>query len=478
MRRRPLHTDLDLAPVWRDLDLPRAFPPAVDAAASAYVDAFADERRDATDVELVTVDPPGAMDLDQAVHIADLGSDGWVVHYAIADLAAFVPPGGPVDVEARLRGETLYLPDGRVPLHPPVLSEGAASLLPGEVRPAVLWRIVVAASGEATDVRVERATVRSRSRHSYASVQEALDGAGAAGAAGAPVPAAVAALPALGETRIALARRRGAIELGLPSQEVVQRPDGTWTIEHRAPLPVETWNAQVSLLTGMAAAGLMLDAGIGLLRTLPAPPPEVVERLRRAAPALGVAWPVDVGPGEVLAGLDACDPRQAAFLDLAAELLRGAGYTPFAGGAPPPGDTGHAGVGAPYAHVTAPIRRLGDRFATEVCLAVAAGREVPGWAAEALPLLPDLLAASGRRARAVERAAVDHVEAWLLADRVGEVFDGAVVEHDPERDRSTVVLDDPAVRARCDGRPPLGARLPVRLTTADLPTRTVRFTPA
>jgi exoribonuclease R len=469
VRRRPPHTDLDLEPVWRDLELPRTFPPEVEAAAAAAADSVpSSERRDATDVALVTVDPAGAMDLDQALHIGERPGGGWIVHYAIADLAAFITAGDPVDLEARHRGETLYLPDGRVPLHPPVLSEGAASLLPGEVRPAVLWRIEVAAEGAIGAVHLERATVRSRSRHTYVEMQAALDAG--------PAPDGARLLPALGAARLARARREGAIELGLPSQEVVRRDDGSWTLEHRAPLATEAWNAQVSLLTGMAAAGLMLDAGVGLLRTLPAPDDHTVRKLRRAAPALGVPWPEGTPPGEVLAGLDASRARHAAFLDLAAELLRGAGYTAFDGTAP--AEPGHAGVGAPYAHVTAPIRRLGDRFTTEVCLAVAAGRPVPGWATDALPLLPDLLAASGRRAKAVERAAVDHVEAWLLADRVGEVFDAAVVEHDPERDRSTVVVDDPAVRARCDGHPPLGERVAVRLVQADLPTRTVRFAPA
>lgn len=468
MRRRPLHTDLDLTPVWRDLDLPTAFPPAVEAAAARAVDAHAAERVDATDVALVTVDPPGAMDLDQALHVAVRDGGGWRVRYAIADLAALVPAGGPVDVEARQRGETLYLPDGRVPLHPPALSEGAASLLPDQPRPAVLWTIDLDADGTQVGVDVVRARVRSRARWSYADLQVAL--------AGGDAPDAVAELPALGRARIALARRRGAIELGLPSQEVVRRDDGTWTIEHRAPLAVETWNAQVSLLTGMAAAELMLGAGVGLLRTLPPPDPRTVARLRRVAPSLDVEWPDGADPGAVLATCDARRPHHAAFLDLAAELLRGAGYTPFAGAAPE--QPGHAGVGAPYAHVTAPIRRLGDRFATEVCLAVAAGGPVPGWVTEALPQLPDVLATSGRRARAAERAAVDHVEAWLLADRVGEAFPAAVVEHDEERDRSTVVLDDPAVRAPCTGRPPLGSRVEVRLTAADVPTRTVRFAPA
>ena len=42
-----------------------------------------------------------------------------------------------------------------------------------------------------------------------------------------------------------------------------------WHVVFRAPLPVEDWNAQISLLTGMAAAGMMLEAGVGILRTLP-----------------------------------------------------------------------------------------------------------------------------------------------------------------------------------------------------------------
>ncbi len=361
----------------------------------------------------------------------------------------------------------MYLPDGRVPLHPTPLSEDAASLLPDRVRPAVLWRIDVDGSGERTDVVVERALVRSRSRLDYATLQSDLD----AGRA----PDAARLLPDLGEARIARARARGAIELGLPSQEVVVR-DGTTTIEMRAPLPVETWNAQVSLLTGMTAAEIMLDAGIGLLRTLPDPDPGVVRRLRRAAPALGVHWPEGARPGDVLAGCDARRPRDAAFLDLAGALLRGAGYTAFDGD--PPAEPGHAGVGSTYAHVTAPIRRLCDRVATEVCLAVTAGRAVPDWARAALLELPEAMAQSGRRAKAADRAAIDRVEAWLLAPRVGEVFDVAVVEHDEERDRSTVALDEPAVRARCDGRPPLGERIEARLVDADPTAGIVRFAPA
>ena len=96
------------------------------------------------------------MDLDQAMHIVRDG-DGYVVYYAIADLAAFISPGDPVDEEAHRRGQTLYGADSKVPLHPPLISEGAASLLPDQVCPALLWTIKVDETGEGTDVTVERA---------------------------------------------------------------------------------------------------------------------------------------------------------------------------------------------------------------------------------------------------------------------------------------------------------------------------------
>jgi exoribonuclease R len=119
-------------------EVPSDFPPEVEAAAEK---AAAEPRLpdlDRTDLELITIDPAGSRDLDQALHIARGPSGEFVVSYAIADVAAFVRPGDPIDLEAHRRGTTLYAPDRRAPLHPAVLSEGAASLLPNEVRPALL----------------------------------------------------------------------------------------------------------------------------------------------------------------------------------------------------------------------------------------------------------------------------------------------------------------------------------------------------
>src|SRR5690242_4865074 len=99
------------------------------------------EREDARALELVTIDPEGSRDLDQAYLGERRTGGGFRIHYAIADVAWFVAPGGAVDREANERGVTLYQPDRRTALHPEVLSQGAASLLADQDRPALLWSI-------------------------------------------------------------------------------------------------------------------------------------------------------------------------------------------------------------------------------------------------------------------------------------------------------------------------------------------------
>jgi exoribonuclease R len=466
-RRLTVQAPLRFDSVRAELEVPAEFPADVLAEAEAAAADPALPAEDATGIPFVTVDPPGSRDLDQALHLAARPGGGFRVSYAIADVAAFVRPGGAIDAEARKRTQTLYSPDLRTPLHPPVLGEGAASLLPDQVRPAVLWRIDLSADGEVAAVDVRRARVRSRAQLDYPALQAAVD------AGTAPEP--VALLPRVGELRLALARTRHATELDVPEQEVVAAPGGGWTVEFRRQLPVERWNAQISLLTGACAATIMLDGGLGLLRTLPPPRPQDVAALRRLAPALGVDWPAGAEPGDVISALDGATPGQAAFLEHAAVLLRGAAYTPFDG--TPPADPLHHAVGSAYAHVTAPIRRLVDRFGSEVCVALAAGADLPDWARSALPELPALMTGGGRLAGALERAVVDATESWLLAGQEGRDFPAVVL--DAGKDKGTVVLAEPAVRATCAGADlPVGERITARLEVADQEKRVVRFTRA
>ncbi|MEU2162511.1 RNB domain-containing ribonuclease [Streptomyces sp. NPDC019208] len=428
--------------------------------------------RDETGVPFFTVDPPASADLDQAMHLERRPGGGYRVRYAIADMAAFVPPGGALDAEAHRRTQTLYFPDEKVPLHPPVLSEGAASLLPGGTAPALLWTLDLDADGRTVATDVRRALVRSRAKLDYAGVQRQID----AGAAEEPV----ALLKEIGLLRERLEVERGGISLNLPEQEIVTQ-DHSYALEFRAPYPVERWNAQISLLTGMAAAGLMVTAGTGILRTLPTAPGGAVARLRRTARALRIPWPHHVPYARVVRSLDPSNRRHAAFLQECTTLLRGAGYSAFSGGHLPDPSV-HAAVADVYTHCTAPLRRLVDRYTGELCLAAVEGREPPEWVRESLDVVPKEMAEGTRRANNVERQSVDTVEAALLTGRIGDVFDGFVVDvREREPDVGTVQLDEPAVVAPVDGdgsELPLGEALRVRLTLADPGAAKVRFAPA
>ncbi|WP_404960364.1 RNB domain-containing ribonuclease [Streptomyces sp. 147326] len=455
-----------------ELGVPSEFPAAVLAEAEHAAAHPRLPDLDSTDIPLFTIDPPSSVDLDQAMHLAKRSSGGYRVHYAIADVAAFVTPGGPLDAEAHRRVTTLYFPDGRVPLHPAVFSEDAASLLPDRTRPALLWRFDLDSDGRVETVDVRRALVRSRAKLDYDRVQKAID----TGAAEEPL----ALLADIGRLREALEQERGGISLNVPEQEVVEH-DGTYSLAYRAPLPADGWNAQISLMTGMAAAELMLATGTGILRTLPNAPDGAVGKLRRAAKALRIDWPHHVPYAELVRSLDPHRPAHAAFLQECTALLRGAGYTVFTGG-DRPDPAIHAAVAVPYTHCTAPLRRLVDRYTGELCVAAVAGAEPPPWAVAALDTLPREMAEGTRLANTVERESVDLVEAAVLKDRVGETFEATVIDVDDREPLvGTVHLEDPAVvgRVKSTTRPlPLGDRIRVRLAEADPGSAKILFAPA
>jgi exoribonuclease R len=429
-----------------------------DAATSATPPPTTDHR----DIPFLTIDPAGSMDLDQALHVTGRRG-GFRVHYAIADVPGFVRPGGAVDREARARGQTLYAADGRVPLHPPVLSEDRVSLLPDVDRSAYVWSFDLDEHGVIERTTLERAHVRSRERLSYDEAQARID-------AGRGDPLEL--LREIGLARIEQERLRGGASLNSPEEEIV-RSDGGYALKRRHLLPVEAWNAQLSLMTGMAAAAIMIDARVGILRTMPKPSPERIEAFRTQTRALGRAWPASVTYGEYLRGLDRDDPAALAVLQAAGGLFRGAGYVAIDGELP--ADPEQSALAAPYAHVTAPLRRLVDRWGLVVCEALVAGREVPTWARETLHALPALMGASSQRANRLDSASVALVEAAVLSDRVGDRFTVTVLELRGEN--AVIQLVEPAVTATCPAKPDTraGMMLDVVLEQADIRAGEVRF---
>lgn len=442
------------------MHLPEGFAPDVRAQVESLEEPD-NGRLDAREVEFVTIDPPGSKDLDQAFHAEREGS-GFVVRYAIADVAAFVAPGSPMDVESHRRGQTLYCPDERVRLYPKELSDDRGSLLSGQTRPSVLWTFHLDNSAVPKKVEVQRAVIESRRQMTYEGAQAEID-AGADGSLG--------LLKEIGELREQLEVERGGISLNVPEQEVHKVGD-TYELAFRVPLAVEDWNAQISLMTGMAAAKIMLAGGVGLLRTMPPPDQEALDILRRSSTALGVTWPEAASYADFARTLDAAVPAQAALIAQATRLFRGVGYVAFDGKLP--SQIEHHAIAAPYAHVTAPLRRMADRYATEIVLSIVERERPPVWCLDALPKLPDEMKEADRRDSELDRRIIDQVESVILADKVGKTFDAVVVE--VGKRGGTIQLMHPAVLAPCEGPDlPLGQPIRVRLVEVDPDESRIRF---
>jgi len=234
---------------------------------------------------------------------------------------------------------------------------------------------------------------------------------------------------------------------------------------------------------------MMLDGKVGILRTMPAPDDRSLLHFKRQTSALGKPWDGQVSYGEYLRTLDASDPKQLAILHSAGMLFRGAGYTPFDGEVP--AEVIQAAIGAPYAHTTAPLRRLIDRFVLVICEALSNDHDIPQWAREALPSLPEIMASSDQLAGRLERAALDTVEAALVANHIGQEFDAVVISGSKPSNGSSskngngssngngpfgvIQIADPAVTARCDGEMESGTTVRVRLLKADIASREIRF---
>lgn len=451
-----------LAALRAELKLTSEFSDDVMRQAKEAVAGYEMPSPDLTCLPFVTIDPPGSTDLDQAVFI-ERHEDGYRVYYAIADVPAFVEPGTVLDVETRRRGQTIYAPDTRIPLHPEAIGEDAASLLPHQIRGAYVWQFLLDGDGWLQHTKLERARIQSTAQLTYEEVQQDLD------AGTAPEPLIL--LKEVGQRRIELERDRGGASLALPEQDV-EHDGRRYRIDARPPLPVEEWNAQISLLTGMAAASLMLDGNVGILRTMPPPHADAVSEYRRRTIALGHPWPEEMPHGEYLRSLDTADPEQLALMFAAATLFRGAGYTPFDGAHPR--ETNQSAVAAPYAHTTAPLRRLVDRFVLPICEAIANGRQIPQWARQALPTLPGLMATSDQLASRVERESLNAVEAAVLNSFIDQEFDGVVISARPESG-GTIQLKDPPVTAHCEGELQTGSTIRARLVKADIARREVLF---
>ena len=439
--------------------------------------------------DFVTIDPATSKDLDQAVFVQKI-SDGYQVKYAIADVAAFVDPLGAVAEESWKRGVTTYGPLASTGLHPADLAEYAGSLLPGVFRPAVVWEIELDSAGKVLASAVTRGLIKSIAKLSYQQVQDAIDSP-ESNPNLLPFSSIFETIKTVGLLREQREAKRGGASLNVPEQNIEVTDSEHFKLSFRQVLPIESWNSQFSLLAGFAAARMMVAAQVGMLRTLPPADERDIEKLRRTAFALGIEWRSEVSYPELLASLDPSNSKHVSFQNQATSLFRGAGYQLLHLTEEPAQK--HSALANYYAHVTAPLRRLADRYVTEVCLVISQlEREdaevsqkrvlemLPEWVISGLAELPQVMMASTRAANSYTKAAVELVEAALVRQFLGKLVSATIIEVNEKKPyRGELILSELAVRARVKESSnqalPLATEILAVATEADLATRKVQF---
>ena len=443
-----------LADIRTQFQIPSTFPEGAIAQAEAAAARPVSDHADWTDREFVTLDPQPSTDLDQAFAIERSGADV-ILYYAIADVGWFVRADDPLDVEAWARGVTIYLPDGKASLYPKEMSEGAASLLPNVERPAVVFTVRIDSEGKSSLDGAVRAVIRSRAKLAYETVTSA------------ELPEDFAEL----SQRIALAEdARGAARVDAPEQELTVDAAGHFTLAFRPQLEAEVRNAALSLAANLAIADVLLANRTGLFRVMAEPDERANWRLRHSAKALGLTWPKNQTLEQFERSLVELDPTAAAFRNAVRRAGPKAAYAPYQPGVVP----WHSAMGATYAHATAPLRRLADRYVIEAALLIASGQPVPAALDAIFQKLPAVMARAEEKAGQVDRAALDLAEAVMLEGREGTRFTAVVTDIDERGAR--IQLCDPAVVARVDGKGAVaGDRIDVELKSVDVTRRQVSF---
>ena len=170
---------VDVEMMIRKHQLPRVFPDNVleEARAVAHLDPEEVERReDFRDLPIVTIDGETAKDFDDAVLVTEREDGGWQLQVHIADVAEYVHEGTDLDLEARLRGNSVYFPDRAIPMLPQELSTDICSLRPGEDRLVLSCLMELDPSGRIESYEIVEGVIRSAARMTYTNVHAILEG--------------------------------------------------------------------------------------------------------------------------------------------------------------------------------------------------------------------------------------------------------------------------------------------------------------
>lgn len=421
--------EIDIA--IRAYDLPHTWPETVLAETAGLGETVRARDRagrvDLRSLPLVTIDGEDARDFDDAVY-CERTARGWRLLVAIADVAHYVAPGSALDIEAHLRGTSVYFPDRAIPMLPEALSNGLCSLNPELDRLCLVCEIDVEPRGSVRSYRFRKALMRSAARFTYREVntiaverQRALRNRYRA------------LTPHLDEL-YALYRQlrhrrdaRGAIDFESTETKIVF--DAARKIERIVPTvrtDAHRLIEECMIAANVAAAEFLEERGLPCLYRIHEPPArEKLDDVRTFLGELGLSLGggAQPEPRDYAALLAETAGRPDAHLiqTLMLRSLRLAVYNPV--------NAGHFGLAhGAYTHFTSPIRRYPDLLVHRAIHHLLAKKPASEfrYGAEQLGSLGDHCSLTERRADEATRDAVAWLKCEFMQDKIGEVYSGII----------------------------------------------------
>lgn len=410
------------------------------------------DRLDLTEDYITTIDPPDAKDYDDAISVKRT-ENGWELGIHIADVAHFIAPGSALDVEARERGNSVYLPRHVIPMLPEILSNGICSLQPQVPRFAKSIFIHYDLSGRVTRTGAAQTIINSAKRMTYLEAQALIEGneeeakkhARTAPEYTPKLKNTVKLMDELARTIRERRRAAGMIHLDLPDAELIYDDNGhVVDAEPEDDAFTHTIIEMFMVEANEAVARLFERMNVPVMRRVhPAPTPAGMEEAQKVAKVAGYTIPKNPTREQLQSILDATRGKASGRAVHMAVLrtLSKAEYSP----AP----IGHFALASDaYSHFTSPIRRYADLLTHRLLqdyLALTDNGQKPPKGEKEMKLLGRKLADTesfipqedlvtiGRHISDTEANAADaerelrsFLVLQLLSNKVGEVFDGVV----------------------------------------------------